>query len=209
MGELIVLRHGETEWSRTGRHTGRTDVPLSAHGEDQARGLLPALRRRGVVRTFVSPAKRAGLTARLAGLRGAEVDADLWEWDYGAYEGRTTEQIRQGRPPGGGLDHGEDPLAAVVREVTEETGYECAVDRLLGVEGRRVRFTRKPPVDMHAVRVFYEAHVVGGELRHEKNGSTDRAEWFDLDAVADLIRSELVDRGLRYLADRPATGNLG
>lgn len=111
--------------------------------------------------------------------------------------------------PGGGLDHGEDPLAAVVREVTEETGYDCEVDRLLGVEGRRVRITRKPPVDMHAVRIFYEAHIVGGELRHEKNGSTDRAEWFDLDAVSELVRSELVDRGLRYAADRPATGNLG
>lgn len=110
--------------------------------------------------------------------------------------------------PGGGLDHGEDPLAAVVREITEETGYECEVDRLLGVEGRRVQLTRRQRVDMHAVRVFYEAHVVGGELRHEKNGSTDRAEWFHLDSVSELVRSELVDRGLRYVADRPATGNL-
>ena len=89
MGELILIRHGETEWSRTGRHAGRTDVPLTAAGEAAARALAPALAARHIVASFTSPASRAGLTARIAGLGGAEPDPDLWEWDYGGYEGLT------------------------------------------------------------------------------------------------------------------------
>jgi probable phosphoglycerate mutase len=98
MGELIILRHGETEWSRDGRHTGRTDVPLTPAGEAQARAVASLLSRHNVVRTFVSPAERAQRTARLAGLPVDETDADLWEWDYGGYEGVTTPQIRESRP---------------------------------------------------------------------------------------------------------------
>jgi probable phosphoglycerate mutase len=98
MGELIILRHGETEWSRDGRHTGRTDVPLTPAGEAQARAVASLLSRHNVVRTFVSPAERAQHTARLAGLPVDETDADLWEWDYGGYEGVTTSQIRETRP---------------------------------------------------------------------------------------------------------------
>jgi probable phosphoglycerate mutase len=100
MGDLIILRHGETEWSRTGRHTGRTDVPLTAHGEEQARALAPAVSRLGTVRALVSPAKRARRTAELIGLPDAwtEIDPELWEWDYGGYEGRTTAEIRTERP---------------------------------------------------------------------------------------------------------------
>ncbi|MBE1878341.1 histidine phosphatase family protein [Myceligenerans pegani] len=97
--ELVVLRHGETEWSRTGRHTGRTDVPLTTRGEEQGRALAPALaRRRTSSHTLVSPAARARRTAQLAGLDAAEVDARLWEWDYGGYEGRTTEEIQREHP---------------------------------------------------------------------------------------------------------------
>lgn len=98
MGELIVLRHGETEWSRAGRHTGRTDVPLTAHGEEQARSLAPLLSRHAIAYVLVSPASRAWRTAELAGLDGADADPDLWEWDYGGYEGRTTPQIRRQQP---------------------------------------------------------------------------------------------------------------
>jgi probable phosphoglycerate mutase len=98
MGELIILRHGETEWSRDGRHTGRTDVPLTPAGEAQARAVASLLSRHNVVRTLVSPAERAQHTARLAGLPVDETDADLWEWDYGGYEGVTTSQIRETRP---------------------------------------------------------------------------------------------------------------
>ncbi len=104
MGELIVLRHGETEWSRSGRHTGRTDIPLTARGEQAAAALAPALARRDIVAVFTSPAGRAVRTAELAGLVRpdapwpAKVDPDLQEWDYGGYEGRTTAQIQEDRP---------------------------------------------------------------------------------------------------------------
>ena len=98
MGELIVLRHGETEWSASGRHTGRTDIPLTARGEAAAAALAPALARRQIVARFCSPAQRAVRTAELAGLTDIKLDPDLWEWDYGGYEGRTTPQIQQERP---------------------------------------------------------------------------------------------------------------
>ena len=98
MGELIVLRHGETEWSRDLRHTGRTDVPLTPAGEAAAAALAPALAARKIRANFTSPARRAVLTAALAGLTGATTDPDLQEWDYGGYEGRTTADIRAERP---------------------------------------------------------------------------------------------------------------
>jgi broad specificity phosphatase PhoE len=98
MGELILLRHGETEWSRALRHTGRTDLPLTPAGEAAAAALAPALAARPIRAVFTSPAQRAVRTARLAGLTGAKEDPDLWEWDYGGYEGRTTADIRTERP---------------------------------------------------------------------------------------------------------------
>ena len=104
MGELIVLRHGETEWSRSGQHTGRTDIPLTAAGEAAAAALAPALARRDICAVFTSPAGRAVRTGELAGLIGPDVrwpvkvDPDLQEWDYGGYEGRTTHDIRKERP---------------------------------------------------------------------------------------------------------------
>ena len=98
MGELILLRHGETEWSASGRHTGRTDIPLTARGEAAAVALAPALARRQISAAFTSPATRAVRTAELAGLTDAKPDPDLWEWDYGGYEGLTTPQIQVQRP---------------------------------------------------------------------------------------------------------------
>jgi probable phosphoglycerate mutase len=98
MGDLILLRHGETEWSLTGKHTGRTDIPLTPKGEEAAKALAPMLSRRDIVAVFTSPARRAVTTAAFAGLGNAKPEPDLWEWDYGGYEGLTTPQIRQGRP---------------------------------------------------------------------------------------------------------------
>ncbi|MER7499852.1 histidine phosphatase family protein [Nonomuraea pusilla] len=102
MNEMLLLRHGETEWSRAGRHTGRTDLPLTAHGEEQARALAPLvkelLEEQGFGLVLVSPARRARRTAELAGLPAYEVEPDLWEWDYGGYEGITTPDIRADRP---------------------------------------------------------------------------------------------------------------
>ncbi|NRQ37554.1 histidine phosphatase family protein [Nonomuraea sp. NN258] len=98
MNEMLLLRHGETEWSKAGKHTGRTDLPLTAHGEDQARALAPLVDGQPFDLVLVSPAQRATCTADLAGLPGYEVDPDLWEWDYGGYEGITTPTIRETRP---------------------------------------------------------------------------------------------------------------
>ncbi len=98
MGNLILLRHGETEWSREGRHTGRTDIPLTTKGEASAAALAPALAKLNIVAAFTSPAQRALRTAELAGLSGVTTDPDLWEWDYGGYDGRTTEEIQAERP---------------------------------------------------------------------------------------------------------------
>src|SRR5581483_7697642 len=86
MGNLVLLRHGETEWSLAGRHTGRTDIPLTRHGEECAAVLVPVLAGRHIVAAFTSPAQRAVRTAALSGLAGAKPDPDLWEWDYGGYE---------------------------------------------------------------------------------------------------------------------------
>jgi broad specificity phosphatase PhoE len=98
MGVLILLRHGETEWSCSGQHTGRTDIPLTPAGEAAAAALAPMLARHHIVAAFCSPAQRAARTAQLAGLTDVKQDPDLWEWDYGGYEGLTTEQIQEQRP---------------------------------------------------------------------------------------------------------------
>ncbi|MFJ1792751.1 histidine phosphatase family protein [Kitasatospora griseola] len=98
MGELIVIRHGQTEWSLSGRHAGRTDVPLTAAGEASARALAPRLAARRLVAVVSSPLSRAVRTAELAGLTGVVLDPDLLEWDYGGYEGLTADQIGRTRP---------------------------------------------------------------------------------------------------------------
>jgi probable phosphoglycerate mutase len=93
VGEVLVLRHGETEWSRSGQHTGVTDLPLLPEGEERARELRPRLAPRTFAEVRVSPRQRARRTAELAGLTATAVDDDLVEMDYGGYEGRTTAEI--------------------------------------------------------------------------------------------------------------------
>ena len=99
--------------------------------------------------------------------------------------------------PGGGLEAGEDPADAVVREVREETGCDVVVDELLGIHSRvipaRQRIAPGAAGPLHTLRIVYRARVVDGELRDEVGGSTDRAAWFALDAVEDLHRVQLVD----------------
>jgi len=95
MGEIVVLRHGQTEWSRSGQHTSVTDLPLLPEGEEQARRLGDAFRGRRWAEVWVSPRQRAARTAELAGLVPTGVDDDLVEVDYGGYEGRTTKEISE------------------------------------------------------------------------------------------------------------------
>ncbi|MFJ6795377.1 histidine phosphatase family protein [Streptomyces sp. NPDC091268] len=98
MSDLLLVRHGETAWSATGRHTGRTDVPLTPRGVEEAISLAPFFRDRRPALVLTSPLRRAVATAELAGLTGGEADPDLYEWDYGGYEGVTTAEIRRGHP---------------------------------------------------------------------------------------------------------------
>lgn len=127
--EILLVRHGETEWSRSGRHTGRTDVSLTEAGRSQARRLAGRLAGRSYARVLTSPLGRARETCLLAGLEGgAEVRAELAEWDYGDYEGRTTADIRRERPgwtvwrdgcPGGET---ADEVATRLQSVMAELG---------------------------------------------------------------------------------------
>jgi broad specificity phosphatase PhoE len=98
MAQLVLIRHGQTEWSAAGRHTSTTDLPLTTDGEQQARAVGAALAGRRFAAVLCSPRKRALRTAELAGLAVTAVDADLVEWDYGAYEGLTTPEICRTRP---------------------------------------------------------------------------------------------------------------
>ena len=109
--------------------------------------------------------------------------------------------------PRGGIDHGEDPRDAAVREVEEETGYRVRLDRLLTVDSMRILVRdADPPLDQHGIRVIYSADVVGGELRDEVGGSTDRAEWVPLTRVPGLDRVSLVDVGLTAARAAEALG---
>lgn len=96
--EVWLLRHGETEWSKSGQHTGTSDLPLTEAGEDAARALQPVLARTTFDRVCTSPLQRAKRTAELAGVGPAEVDPDLVEWNYGDYEGLTRAQVRDKEP---------------------------------------------------------------------------------------------------------------
>ena len=103
MSELLstvyLARHGETAWSLSGQHTGRTDLPLTERGERNARSLGERLRGLAFAKVLTSPLRRALQTCELAGFRAAaEIDPDLVEWDYGQYEGRRTAEIRAERP---------------------------------------------------------------------------------------------------------------
>jgi broad specificity phosphatase PhoE len=98
-GQIYLIRHGETEWAKNGRHTGRTDIPLTDAGREQAGFLLPIFDEAKFAHILCSPLKRALETARIAGLAPQLItEKDLMEWDYGDYEGLTTNQIREQVP---------------------------------------------------------------------------------------------------------------
>jgi broad specificity phosphatase PhoE len=124
--EVWLLRHAETEWSRSGKHTGRTDIPLTDNGREVARKLGARLQGHEFALVLCSPLSRARETAQLAGLRCSGLRDDLLEWDYGDYEGLTTPEIREQRPdwylwrdgvPGG--EQPEDVSARCDRVIAE------------------------------------------------------------------------------------------
>jgi broad specificity phosphatase PhoE len=123
---IVIVRHGETEWSRIKRHTGRTDIPLTDEGRRQARELVDTLSGLTFEAVFVSPLRRARETCAIAGFDDlATVDPDLVEWDYGAYEGKMSAEVQQQRPGWNlfrdGVPEGEtiDDVAARAARVIE------------------------------------------------------------------------------------------
>jgi probable phosphoglycerate mutase len=116
MREIVLIRHGQTEWSANGRHTSVTDLNLTPEGERRAKLLAGRLAGRSFGLVLCSPRTRAQKTAQLAGLTPAEVDADLAEWNYGEYEGKTTPQIR-GRDPGWTIWTGHTPGGETAAQV--------------------------------------------------------------------------------------------
>lgn len=116
--ELYLVRHGQTEWSRDGRHTSVTDLPLLPEGEQVARGLSARLAGVDFVQVLTSPRQRARRTAELAGYADATLDEDLVEWAYGDYEGITTAAIRE-RVPGWSIWTGPVPGGETAAQVGE------------------------------------------------------------------------------------------
>jgi probable phosphoglycerate mutase len=145
--QVYLIRHGETEWSLSGRHTGVTDVPLTANGRDTAKLLAPVLAGESFTLVLTSPLERARATSELAGFgERAGIDHDLMEWHYGEYEGLTTEQIRD-QVPGwmlfrDGCPGGESPAQIGVR-------VDRVIARVRAVEGHAVLFAHG-----HILRVF-------------------------------------------------------
>jgi len=136
---ICLARHGETEWSLTGQHTGVTDLPLTERGEHNARRLGERLKGIEFAKVFTSPLQRAVRTCELAGFGAlAEVDRDLVEWNYGQYEGRRTAEIRMERPDWelfrDGCPGGEMPAQAAARA-------DRVVSRVRAVQGEVLIFS--------------------------------------------------------------------
>ena len=156
-----VVRHGETEWSKSGQHTGRTDVPLTAEGERSALALKPALAELRFDTVVSSPRQRARRTAELLGFGDVDVWDDLVEWDYGDYEGRTRRDIHQERPDwsvwSDGSPGGESP-EQVSRRADE------VVQRLRDIEGDVLVFSHGHFLRALAARWLDQPITVGAHL---------------------------------------------
>ncbi|MFC0625364.1 NUDIX hydrolase [Kribbella deserti] len=145
------------------------------------------------------------MSFRLAAYAVCIVDARVLLARYVPPKGERTWTL-----PGGGVDHGEDPFDAVIREVAEETGHDAVVERLLGVDSRLIPAAERllGGADHQNVGVFYQVRITGGELRPEPNGETAEAAWIPIPEVARLRRSALVDVGLTLAQTLPPTGHV-
>jgi broad specificity phosphatase PhoE len=178
---LYLVRHGQTAWSLSGQHTGRTDLPLTEQGERDAVLLGGRLRGLTLARVISSPLQRASRTCELAGLGARmEIDADLMEWDYGAYEGRRTVEIRAERPDWelfrDGCPEGESPAAVGAR----------------------------------ADRVVSRVRAAGGDVALFSSGHILRvlaARWLGLEAASgrcfQLVTASLSELGYEHNLSRP------
>jgi len=173
---LYLIRHGETGWSRSGRHTGRTDIPLTPSGEDEARELGKHLRDISFAQVLTSPLRRAVQTCSLAGLdKNPEIEPDLAEWDYGDYEGQRSVDILEARPDWNvyrdGCPGGETPAQVSARA-------DRLISRLLKLDGNIALFA------------------------HGQFGSVLAARWIGL-AVAEAEHFMLGTASLSILAFDP------
>jgi probable phosphoglycerate mutase len=162
MGDLWLVRHGQTEWSRNGRHTSTTDLPLLPEGEDGARALAPRLAEVSFAQVLTSPRLRARDTARLAGFPDAEVDPDLAEWDYGDYEGITSVEIQE-RVPGWTIWTHPCPGGETADEVGSR--FDRVVERASSVDGDTLVFSHGHASRVLAAR-WLELSVGEGRLFH-------------------------------------------
>lgn len=171
MSDLFLVRHGETEWSRDGRHTSTTDLPLTARGEATAAALAPTLAQHDFALVLTSPRLRARRTAALAGFAEAAVESDLAEWDYGDYEGLTTPQIRETVPDWTIWTH-PSPGGESAADVTER--LDRVVERVRDLDASVLVFAHG-----HSLRAL-AARWVGLDVREGRNFLLDTATWSHL-----------------------------
>ncbi|RRA50429.1 histidine phosphatase family protein [Acidipila sp. EB88] len=174
--QLWLLRHGETEWSLSGAHTSRTDISLTERGREQALTIGKHLNGRRFSTVLTSPMQRAQETCRLAGLADyAHVEANLCEWDYGLYEGRTTAEIRR-ETPGWSVWTGHLPQGETVDEVGMRA--QAVIDRCLSVGGTVALFAHA-----HILRiltaVWLELAPAHGRLFALETGSLSKLGGLD------------------------------
>ncbi|HVE08506.1 MAG TPA: histidine phosphatase family protein [Paraburkholderia sp.] len=137
--EIWLIRHGETEWSLSGQHTGRTDIPLTEHGREQARALVPVLGALQFDTVLSSPLSRALETCRLAGQgEHVQIEPQLREWDYGIYEGRKTKEIRTSDPDWS-VWNSPIPEGENLAQIEARAG--ALIERLLALQGRIALFS--------------------------------------------------------------------
>ena len=177
MGDLWLVRHGQTEWSRDGRHTSTTELPILPEGEDSARALAPRLVGPSFDLVLTSPRERARRTAELAGFPDAEVDPDLSEWAYGEYEGVTTAEIRAKVPgwtvwthasPGGeSADQVAERLDRVVARAGSVAGDTLVFSHGHALRALAARWLRLPVSEGRLLRLDTGTlSVLGHEREH-------------------------------------------
>lgn len=137
MKEIYIIRHGETEWARNGKHTGLTDIPLTEKGEIHAAALGRRLERTKFSHIFTSPLKRAKETCTICGFDG-KVEKDLLEWDYGAYEGMTSDEILKTLPDWNIFTHGA-PAGESVDDIIKRADH--FIKKVEGLEGKIAVFS--------------------------------------------------------------------
>jgi probable phosphoglycerate mutase len=179
--DLWLVRHGETEWSRDGRHTSTTDLPLTEEGRRVAESLRSRLHDDRFALVLTSPRRRARDTATLAGFPDAEVDEDLVEWDYGDLEGLTSEEIRE-TLPGWTIWQGHVPGGETAEQVSAR--LDRVIERCRAADGRVLVFGHAHCLRALAAR-WLGMPVADGRLLHLDTATVSVLSWERETAVVD------------------------